>query len=140
MAKARSSRLGTAAAREVLPTDRAALCARFIGVAAMTLGAVAFYSARQLPHHQDVNPITLPFLRQRTGVRERFQQLHRTQVGEQPKLLPQPQQCGALRLGHAIGQLRAARVPGLRRVDQQAPASPGLPAHQLVLFQSRNRF
>jgi hypothetical protein len=46
MAKGRSS-MGDLAARSIGPFERAALVARFIGVAALTLGAVGLYTGRQ---------------------------------------------------------------------------------------------
>ena len=55
------------------------------------------HAAGQFAHDQNINAVALPFLRERTGVRKNFRQLHRAQVGEQTKFLPQPQQRGAFR-------------------------------------------
>jgi hypothetical protein len=47
MAKGRSSAAGDLIERSIGPFERAALVARFIGVAALTLGAVGLYTGRQ---------------------------------------------------------------------------------------------
>ena len=52
------------------------------------------HSARQFAHDQNVYAIALPFLRERTRVRQNFRQRHRAQIREQTKFFAQPQQRG----------------------------------------------
>ncbi len=65
------------------------------------------HPARQFAHDENVNAITLPFLRERARVRKNFWQFHRAQIGEQTKFLAQPQQRGAFR-SFFLGNRRVA--------------------------------